>query len=84
MTPDMSAETWAGAAEWARGSQVWNGKKADLRPKDVTRRRKVTLRSGLGRLRNAPKAWKSIEPVWLYITMNAATRKNRPMWVETR
>src|SRR5512133_876844 len=84
ITPDMSAETWAGAAAWARGSQVWNGKKADLSPKEVTRRTKVTFRSWLGWRRKRSKDWKSIEPTWLWITMNAARRKKRPTCVETR
>src|SRR2546430_203054 len=25
MTPDMSAETWLGAARWASGSHTWSG-----------------------------------------------------------
>jgi len=44
ITPDMSAETCAGAAECARGSQVWKLKNADLSPNEVTSKRKVTLR----------------------------------------
>ena len=84
MTPDMSAETCAGAAECARGSQVWNGKNADLSPNEVTSKTNVTLRSWLGALRNVANESKSIEPVWLCIIMNAATRKKKPTWVETR
>ena len=38
ITPDINADTWAGAAAWARGNQEWKGKKADLSAKLVTSR----------------------------------------------
>ena len=31
-TPDITAETWLGAAAWAPGSQKWSGTRPALRP----------------------------------------------------
>jgi hypothetical protein len=48
ITPDISADTWAGAAACARGSQEWNGKNADLSPKLASSSRNTRLRSDPG------------------------------------
>ncbi len=85
MTPDISADTCAGAAAWARGSQEWNGKNADFSPKLVTSSRNTRLRSELGLCRSqSPKLSSAHEPECVYRIMKAATRKISPMWVDTR
>jgi hypothetical protein len=45
---------------------------------------KMVPRAGLGWDKNFPNASKSIEPVLLWSSMNAATRTKRPTCVETR
>ena len=40
-TPDMSAETWLGAAAWAPGSQKWSGTSPALSPKPSRARAKI-------------------------------------------
>ena len=50
MTPDMSAETWLGAAGWARGSQTCNGIMPALAPKPRNASTKARLRVAAGRL----------------------------------
>ncbi len=85
ITPDINADTWAGAAAWARGSHEWNGKNADFRPKLVTSSKNTALRSEPGlRCSHAPKPTRSQEPEWVYRIITAATRNINPMWVDTR
>src|SRR5512143_1554760 len=44
MTPDISAETWLGAAGWARGSHTWSGMIRALEPKPRSASRNTALR----------------------------------------
>jgi hypothetical protein len=44
MTPDISAETWLGAAGWARGSHTWSGMIPALEPKPRSASRNTALR----------------------------------------
>ena len=45
-TPDMSAETWLGAAAWAPGSQKWSGTRPAFRPKPKSASPKTHPASG--------------------------------------
>ena len=67
ITPDISAETWLGAAGWASGSQTWNGMTPALVPKPTSASRKQTLAASGERPR--PSASKSSEE-------REASRKN--------
>jgi hypothetical protein len=84
ITPDMSAETWAGAAAWARGSQVCIGKNAALSAKATTSKTKTASRRSPGWASAGANAAKSIDRVWLCRSMKAATSTNSPTWVDTR
>ena len=84
ITPDISADTCAGAAACARGSQVWNGKYADFSANAIASSANTALRRPLGWRRNPTHDAKSIESDWPCMSMNALTSTNRPTCVETR
>ena len=82
---DLRNSTRTLAAACARGNHEWNGKKADLRPKLVNSNKNTVLRTVPGCWRiQSPKS--SRYQLWLsvYKIMNAATRKIKPMCVDTR
>ena len=81
ITPDITAETWLGAAGCASGSQTCSGKKPALVPNPTTASRNATLASGAG---SPPRRLsKSSEPPWARSRKNAS-RNAVPRCVATR
>ena len=83
ITPDMSAETWDGAAGCASGSQTWNGTSPALVPKPTTA-------STNSRPATAGDAWPSCissnssDPPARPMRRNSAIRNAVPRCVATR
>jgi hypothetical protein len=84
MTPDISAETWAGAAAWARGSQVWPGTNAALSANAAPSTRNAVARRGPGSDNAGANPSNDVAPVRARSTIRPAASRNRPTWVETR
>ena len=84
-TPDMSAETWLGAAAWAGGSQKWNGTSPAFTPNPASARQSTAPTAPAPRAgRAAPSAAKVQSAPPRPHTANIARSASVPAWVATR
>ncbi len=84
MTPDMSADTWLGAAGCARGSQTWSGITPALPAKPSARRTKAAsrvagARAGAAARQSANRRLPTPAPS----RSMPASKQARPAWVMT-
>ena len=84
MTPDISAETWLGAAGWASGSHTWSGITPALPAKPAARRTNTTPRApapspGAAARQSAKRRL----PVHAPMSSMPASRHASPAWVMT-
>jgi hypothetical protein len=84
ITPDMSAETWLGAAGCATGSQTCSGMMPALLANPSARRTKTAFRAGApSPAAAADQSAKRRLPVQLAISSMPARRQASPAWVIT-